>query len=193
MRPGAAGGRLVAVATDQGFPFGRAMGAIYRGWVKAKNADVTEGLSLLRAGSSAYCATGAAAVDALVYALLAEACEIAGQIEEGTTRLDQALQLVERTGERWFAAELEPAEGPAAAAAGARPKPPRSCIAKPSASPESRKPSCGSCAPPRALPDCGATRVAAPQPATCSRRSTAGSPRASPPPISKRQRRCSVS
>jgi len=44
-------------------------------------------------------------------ALLAGACEIAGQIEEGAARLDQALQLVERTGERWFAAELDRQRG----------------------------------------------------------------------------------
>jgi predicted ATPase len=97
---------LVAVATDQGFPFYRAMGAIYRGWVKARNADVIEGLSLLQAGSSAYCATGATAWMPLYIALLAGACEMAGQIGEGAAQLDQALQLVERTGERWFAAEL---------------------------------------------------------------------------------------
>jgi DNA-binding winged helix-turn-helix (wHTH) protein/predicted ATPase len=102
---------LVAVATDQGFPFYRATGAIFRGWVKAKNADVTEGLSLLRAGSSAYCATGASAWLPFYIALLAGACEIAGQIEEGAARLDQALQLVERTGERWFAAELNRQKG----------------------------------------------------------------------------------
>jgi predicted ATPase len=35
----------------------------------------------------------------------------AGQIEEGAARLDQALQLVERTGERWFAAELDRQRG----------------------------------------------------------------------------------
>jgi predicted ATPase len=102
---------LVAVANDQGFPFYRATGAIFRGWVKAKNADVTEGLSLLRAGSSAYCATGATAWMPLYIALLAGACEIAGQIDEGAARLDQALQLVERTGERWFAAELNRQRG----------------------------------------------------------------------------------
>jgi predicted ATPase len=38
--------------------------------------------------------------------LLAGAYEIAGQIEEGLTQLDDALQIVERTGERFFAAEL---------------------------------------------------------------------------------------
>jgi DNA-binding winged helix-turn-helix (wHTH) protein/predicted ATPase len=102
---------LVAVATDQGFPFYRATGAIFRGWVKAKNADVTEGLSLLRAGSNAYCATGATAWMPLYIALLAGACEIAGQIEEGAAQLDQALQVVQRTGERWFAAELHRQRG----------------------------------------------------------------------------------
>jgi predicted ATPase len=102
---------LVAVATDQGFPFYRATGAIFRGWVKAKNPDVTEGLSLLRAGSSAYSATGATAWMPWYTALLAGACEIAGQIEEGAARLDQALQLVEKTGERWFAAELDRQRG----------------------------------------------------------------------------------
>ena len=102
---------LVAIATDQGFPFYRATGAIFRGWVKAKNADVTEGLSLLRAGSSAYCATGATVWMPLYIALLAEACEITGQIEEAAAQLDQASQLVERTGERWFAAELDRQRG----------------------------------------------------------------------------------
>jgi TolB-like protein/predicted ATPase/class 3 adenylate cyclase len=104
-------GGLVAVATDQGFPFYRATGAIFRGWVKAKNANVTEGLSLLRAGSSAYSATGATAWMPWYIALLAGACEIAGQVEEGAAWLDQALQLVERTGERWFAAELDRQRG----------------------------------------------------------------------------------
>ena len=47
----------------------------------------------------------------LYIALLAGACEIAGQIEEGAARLDQALQVVERTGERWFAAELNRQKG----------------------------------------------------------------------------------
>ena len=39
-------------------------------------------------------------------ALLAAACEIAGRIGEAVTLLDEALQIVERTGERWLEAEL---------------------------------------------------------------------------------------
>ena len=44
-------------------------------------------------------------------ALLAEAGEIAGQFEEAVGRLDDALQIVDRTGERWFAAELNRHKG----------------------------------------------------------------------------------
>ena len=44
-------------------------------------------------------------------ALLAEACEIAGEIEEGLTLLDGGLGIAERTGARWFAAELNRHKG----------------------------------------------------------------------------------
>ena len=44
-------------------------------------------------------------------ALLARACEIAGDIEEPLTLLDDALQIVTRTGERWLAAELNRRKG----------------------------------------------------------------------------------
>jgi predicted ATPase len=44
-------------------------------------------------------------------ALLANASEAADQIEEALTLLEEALQIVERTGERWFAAELHRRKG----------------------------------------------------------------------------------
>jgi predicted ATPase len=102
---------LVAVATEQGFPLWGAQGTIYRGWVKAKNGDVAEGISLLRSGTAAYRATGAELWVPYHIAFLASACEIAGQIDEAVTLLDDALQMVERTGERWFAAELNRHKG----------------------------------------------------------------------------------
>jgi predicted ATPase len=97
---------MIAVATEQGFPWWRAQGTIYRGWVKANNGDVAEGLSLLRSGSAAYRATGAEAWMPHFLALLARACKIAGQTEEGLALLDDALQIAGRTGERWLASEL---------------------------------------------------------------------------------------
>jgi predicted ATPase len=103
--------QLVAVTTERGFLHWGAQGTIYRGWAEIKDGDVTEGMSLLRSGSTAYRATGAQGNMPYQIALLAGACEIAGQIEEGLTLLDDALQIVERTGERWFAGELNRLQG----------------------------------------------------------------------------------
>jgi predicted ATPase len=97
---------LAALATEQGFPFWRALGTIFRGWTKVKNGDVAEGLSLLSSGSRAHHATGAEAFRPHNIALLAEAYGVAAQIEEGLALLDEALQIVERTGARWIEAEL---------------------------------------------------------------------------------------
>jgi predicted ATPase len=99
------------VATEQGFPHWRAQGAIYRGWVKVKNSDVTAGISLLRTGSTDYRAGGTELFVPHYFALLAAASEIAGQIEEGLTLLEDALQMAERTGERWLIAELNRHKG----------------------------------------------------------------------------------
>jgi class 3 adenylate cyclase/predicted ATPase len=102
---------LVAVATEQGFPPWRAMGAIYRGWVEVNNGDMAQGTSLLRGSWAAWRATGAELWMPHYIALLARTCEIAGQLEEGLTRLEEALEIVERTGERWLAAELNRHKG----------------------------------------------------------------------------------
>jgi predicted ATPase len=104
-------GQLVAVAGAQSFAHWGAQGTIYRGWADVKNGEVTDGMSLLRGGSTAYRITGAQGNMPYQIALLAAACEIAGQIEEGMTLLDDALNIVEQTGERWFAAELNRHKG----------------------------------------------------------------------------------
>ena len=63
-------------------------------------------MALLHSGSTAYRATGAQGNMPYHIALLAAASEIAGQVEQGLTLLDEALQIVDRTGERWLEAEL---------------------------------------------------------------------------------------
>jgi predicted ATPase len=97
---------LVAVATEQGFPGWQALGTTFRGWVKVKAGDVAQGLCLLRRGSATNRATGAEHMMPYSLALLAEAYEIAGQTKDAMTQLDEALEIVERTGERWFAPKL---------------------------------------------------------------------------------------
>ena len=103
--------QLVVVASEQGLPFWGAIGMSYRGWVKVKNGDVLEGISLLRNGTAAFRGTGAELFALYPISLLASACQIAGQIEESSTLFDEALLIVERMGERWFAAELNRQKG----------------------------------------------------------------------------------
>jgi predicted ATPase len=103
--------QLVALATEQGFPWWGAQGTVYLGWGKVKNGKVEEGISLLRRGLSAHRATGAELWMPHHITRLARACDIAGQVDEAVTQLDDALQIVERTGERWFEAELHRHKG----------------------------------------------------------------------------------
>jgi predicted ATPase len=59
----------------------------------------------MREGVAAYRATGAMAFVPYQIALLARAYEIAGQVEEAADLLDESLQIVDQTGERWLEAE----------------------------------------------------------------------------------------
>ena len=84
---------------------------ICRGWAKVKDGDVTEGQAHLRTGSAAYRAAGAQLFVPHYLDLQAAACEIVGQIEEAVSLLDDALQIVGRTGERWLEADLNRHKG----------------------------------------------------------------------------------
>jgi predicted ATPase len=104
-------GELIAVATEQSFPEWRGYGVSYRGWAKVKNGDVAQGTSLLRNGSTALHATGREEGDPHSLTHLAKACEIAGKTEEAVTLLDDALRIIERKGQHWFAAEVNRHKG----------------------------------------------------------------------------------
>jgi predicted ATPase len=138
--------QLVAVAAEQGFVQLMATGAIFGGWLKVKNGNVTEGIPLLRSGLTARRSTGAESWMPHQLALLAGAYEIAGQVDEAVTRLDDAFRIAERTGECWFVAELYrhkdrllPQRGETAAA--------EHFFVKPWPSPASKRPRCGNCGP----------------------------------------------
>ncbi|WP_189044659.1 AAA family ATPase [Aliidongia dinghuensis] len=102
---------LTAVATEQGLPFYRAWGAIFRGRARVQDGDVAGGITLLREGVAAYRDTGAVMWLPHFIDLLAAGCQSAGQIAEAATLLDEAVELVARTGERWFETELKRHKG----------------------------------------------------------------------------------
>jgi class 3 adenylate cyclase/tetratricopeptide (TPR) repeat protein len=98
--------QLVSFTIEQGFRQWHAQGTIYRGWVQARNGHVAEGMPLLRDGITAFRASGTEAWLPHFLALRASACDLAGEAEEGLGLLDEATQIVDRTGERWLEAEL---------------------------------------------------------------------------------------
>jgi class 3 adenylate cyclase/predicted ATPase len=102
---------IAAVATEHGFSLWSAWGKIYLGWLKAKTTGAPKGILCLRNGLASYQATGADTWMPHFLSLLASAFEIAGQAAEALALLNNALQIVEKTGERWFAAELNRRKG----------------------------------------------------------------------------------
>jgi predicted ATPase len=103
--------RLSAIAIDQGFPYWRAAGLIYRGWALVAVGDFENGAALIQRGISACEATGAITWLPLFHGLQAQAEAARGQTDRAFTLLAEALQTAQRTGERWFAAELNRHKG----------------------------------------------------------------------------------
>jgi len=97
---------LISLATDQGFPQWKALGALLRGWALAQQGQAQEGIGLITQGMMAWRATGAEISRPYFLALLAEAHGTIGQPEAGLPVLTEALALVHTTGERWYEPEL---------------------------------------------------------------------------------------
>jgi predicted ATPase len=96
----------ISIATDQGFPYWRAVGFLMRGWALAHQGQVKEGIEQINQGMRDYRATGAELGRARYLALLAEAYGAMEQPETGLTVLTEALTLVDKTGEYWYESEI---------------------------------------------------------------------------------------
>jgi predicted ATPase len=102
---------LIALATEQGFPFWSSAGTVVRGWALADGGPAEEGIAEVRRGLADYSATGAELWSPDFLALLAEAHGRAGQAAAGLSLLADALDRVDRTGARWIKAELHRRRG----------------------------------------------------------------------------------
>ena len=96
----------IALSTEQGFALLLSLGTILRGWALAEQGQGEEGIAQMRQGVSANQATGAETDRSYFLALLTEAYRKVGQAEEGLGRLTEALDRVNKTGERYYEAEL---------------------------------------------------------------------------------------
>ena len=96
----------ITLSSEWGFPTWLANGTVLRGWALAVQGQGEEGMAQVRQGLAAHRATGEELIQPYFLALLAEACQHAGQTEEGLAVLAEALAVVDRTTERWWEAEL---------------------------------------------------------------------------------------
>jgi predicted ATPase len=97
---------VIVLSTEQGFPRWLAIGTILRGWVLTEQGQGEEGITQMRQGLAAHRDTGAELMRSYHLALLAEACGKGGQAEEGLSVLAETLAAVDKTGERYYEAEL---------------------------------------------------------------------------------------
>jgi class 3 adenylate cyclase/predicted ATPase len=98
---------LVALASEQGFPHLLGSGTCFQGWAMLEMGESTEkAIMRIRSGLAAKRATGAEIKVPYYFGLLAKAHRRANQIADGMTLLNESLELVERTDERWFEPEL---------------------------------------------------------------------------------------
>ncbi|MEJ2101544.1 MAG: AAA family ATPase [Desulfobacterales bacterium] len=102
---------LMALSTEQDFPYWLAFGTILRGWALTAQGEGAEGIAQIRKGLVAHRATGAGLHRPYFLSLLAEAYGEVGQPEEGLSVLDEAMLIVDNTGERNWEAELNRSKG----------------------------------------------------------------------------------
>jgi predicted ATPase len=97
---------MLALSSEQGFARSLVLGTLWRDSVLAEQGQGEEGVARLRQDLVAYRATGSEIYRPYWLALLAEAYGQVGRAEEGLTALAEALAVVDKTGERWYEAEL---------------------------------------------------------------------------------------
>jgi predicted ATPase len=173
----------VTLASEHGFTLWAAFGRILQGWADAQRGEATTGIARIRDGLAATEAAGNRLHTPFYLTLLAEALALAGKIEEGLAALDDALAKAAVSGATGWDAEIHRLRGELTA---------RLPFPDPAKTEDSFRTALAiareqgtratNCAPPRASPASGASRAGGPRHATCSRPSTARSPRASTPP-----------
>jgi class 3 adenylate cyclase/predicted ATPase len=99
-------GELIVLAEEEGFEFWRAGGIILRGWADILGGAHDEGLRGIRNGVEAWQATGAQYMMTYFQSLIADALIDAGNARDAITLLEDAIQPITRSSERWFEAEV---------------------------------------------------------------------------------------
>ena len=101
----------VTLSTEQGFALFLAQGTIMRGWALTTREQDEEGLRQMRQGLTDFRATGAELFVPHVLSLVAEGYAHLGQVEAGLAVLQEGWEVMERTGEHVWHAEMSRLKG----------------------------------------------------------------------------------
>jgi len=96
----------ITLSTEQGLAFWVAWGTIHRGWALAEQGQTEEGIVQILQGVAACRATGSELGLPRFLSLLAEAYGKGRQAEEEVSVLAEVLEVMDKTGERLYEAEL---------------------------------------------------------------------------------------
>jgi class 3 adenylate cyclase/predicted ATPase len=96
----------ITLAREHGFPVWLELGTVVRGWALAEQGQGEEGVSQIRHGLATCQAIGVGLFKSYHLALLAEVYGKAGRADEGLAALDEALTVIDTSGERFYEAEL---------------------------------------------------------------------------------------
>ncbi len=101
----------VTLSTEQGFSHWLAYGTFLRGWALTVRGQGEEGLRQMRQGLTDYRTSGAEVNVPAFLTLLAEGYGSLDQVEVGLDALKQGWEVMERTGEPWWQAEMYRLQG----------------------------------------------------------------------------------
>jgi len=101
----------LALAAQHEFARWVAQDMIFQGWALAEQGHAPEGVARMRQGLAAWQETGAELNQCFFLALLTTGYQRLGQMDQGLHLLNEALVLVDATGERWCEAKLHRLKG----------------------------------------------------------------------------------
>jgi predicted ATPase len=102
---------LIELSTRQDFAFFLPLGEMLRGWVLSVSGNPTKGIAWIDDGMRPYQATGSMVIMPYWLAVMAKALHLAERTSDALEAIKEAESLVERSGERWWYAELQRLRG----------------------------------------------------------------------------------
>ena len=95
-----------AISREQTYPYWHGSTLVTLGWAEARTGDVAKGIGTIRQGIEVFRATGAKLQLTSWLGALADAYQIAGQIDTALATIDEAIAWAERTGDCYYLPQL---------------------------------------------------------------------------------------